>query len=90
MTCSTEGELNYLCRNCHGRVLAVYKLSCFGCRSLDLLFVSKSASRLIYFNVNIALAKFVDNKWLKKGSFALCFSEEMVCIKIEQTRVPFG
>ena len=64
--------------------LAVYKLSCFGYKSLDILFVSKSVSRLLYFNVNIALAKAVDNKWFKKECFSLCLSEEMVCVKIEQ------
>ena len=64
--------------------LAVYQLSCFGYKSLDMLFVSKSVTLLIYFNTNIALAKAVDNKWLKKECFSLCLSEEMVCVKIEQ------
>ena len=76
-----EGKLNYLCLICFSflqvEVVLVIK-------SLDLPFVSKSVTRLIYLNVNIALAKAVDHKWLKKECFSLCLSEEMVCVKIEQ------
>lgn len=44
-------------------------MSCFGYKSFDLLFLSKSATRLIYFNVNSALVKALDNKWYKERMF---------------------
>lgn len=61
-----KGKIKLFVFNLLRKSLVVYKLSCFGYKSLDMFFVFKSVICLFYFNVNIVLIKFVDNKWLKK------------------------